>query len=74
MLKNQKNISMPKMLTQYFNQCILGNNDYIEYFGYTIKKLIVTVFYENLKLLYSFNQRINHLLKLNNIDYKKNKL
>lgn len=54
-----------------FSKKYLGNNDHIEYFNYTIKKLIVTGFYENIKLLHSHNQRINHLLKANNINYKK---
>ena len=36
MFQNQKNISIPKLLTQYFNQYILGNLDNYKKKGFNI--------------------------------------
>jgi len=54
MLKNQKNIYIPKMLTQYFNQYILGNLDNYEKKGFNIylgKDKIIVIIKKNIQLI-----------------------
>lgn len=48
-----------------------GNNYYIPYFEYNIKKFILTGFYNNLKILVSKSPQVNKLLKNKSINIKK---
>lgn len=52
----------------------IGNNDFIPYFNYNYKRLIVYGFYYNLKVLAKYSDIIKDFAINNNIDIKKNLL
>lgn len=53
-LENRKNDNF------FLNKNYWGNNDFIKYYKYNIKKYIVTSFYDNLKSIVEVNDKVKY--------------
>ncbi len=64
-LENRKNDNF------FLSKNYWGNNDFIKYYKYNMKKYIVTPFYENLKSIVEVSDKVKYFLKEKGIDMKK---